>query len=492
MNERLPEPATRPGSISRRRLLLSTAVAAAGVLTPGAISLALRQRQSAPSPLALGPESLMGASSAPSLTLRARPGTISLGSRTVQTWSYDDVVPGPEIRAVAGHRVAVRLDNQLPAGTTIHWHGVRLPNAMDGAPHVTQNPVPPGGIFDYEFTARDPGTYFFHSHVGTQLDRGLYGSLIVEDPYEQLSYDRDLVVVLDDWLDGVSGTPDDAIAALDGGAVNHALTSPALGGHAGDVAYPHYLINGRTAQAPMTMLAAPGERVRLRIINAAADTAFRVALGGHRLQVVHTDGFPVHPATVDNVIIAMGERYDALVTLGSGAFPLVAVAEGKSARAFAIVRTATGAPPTATATVPQLSGSTLALSQLNATDAAFLPNLPPHVTVNLQLSQRPPGYVWTINGRTHDEGIRFNVSAGDRVRLVLHNLSSMFHPMHLHGHTFQLRPGTGRGPRKDTLLVRPLEQFTVDFVADNPGEWMLHCHNLFHSERGMMAVLGYN
>lgn len=141
--------------------------------------------------------------------LTAKPVMLDLGGPTVSTWAYGDSVPGPLVRATAGDFLKLRLDNQLPADTTIHWHGIRLHNKADGVPGMTQDPVPGGGTFLYEFTAPDPGTYFFHPHVGVQLDRGLYAPLIIDDPNEPGDYDAEWVVVLDDWVDGTGRTPDD-------------------------------------------------------------------------------------------------------------------------------------------------------------------------------------------------------------------------------------------------------------------------------------------
>ena len=154
-----------------------------------------------------------------SKTLTAKPVTLDLGGPTVATWAYADRVPGPLLRATAGEFLRVTLDNQLPADTTIHWHGIRLRNAADGVPGVTQDPVQPGTAFVYEFTAPDPGTYFFHPHVGVQLDRGLYAPMVIDDPGEPGRYDAEWILVLDDWVDGTGRTPDDVLAQLiaDGG-----------------------------------------------------------------------------------------------------------------------------------------------------------------------------------------------------------------------------------------------------------------------------------
>ncbi|NGO68213.1 multicopper oxidase domain-containing protein, partial [Streptomyces boncukensis] len=148
--------------------------------------------------------------------LTAAPARVALdGGTTVGTWTYGEELPGRELRVTAGDTLALTLANRLPRATSLHWHGLALRNDMDGVPHVTQRPVPAGGTFDYRFTVPHPGTYWFHPHTGVQLDRGLYAPLIVDDPKEPLSYDREWVVVLDDWVDGVQGsTPDGVLAEL--------------------------------------------------------------------------------------------------------------------------------------------------------------------------------------------------------------------------------------------------------------------------------------
>ncbi|MEV0380356.1 multicopper oxidase family protein [Nonomuraea sp. NPDC050643] len=440
---------------------------------------------SAPAPVSAAP------AHAHTHVLRARPTTITLGKRKAATWAYEDKVPGPLIQATAGTTVRARLVNGLPADTTIHWHGIRIDPRMDGAPGYTQAPTRQGGTFDYVFTVPDPGTYFYHSHVGMQNDRGLYGALIVADPREPLGYDEEFTVVLDDWLDGLAGTPDDALRRLNASTTHDdSIRSTALGGVAGELRHPLYLVNGRPPETPMTFRSRPGKRVRFRVINAAADTAFRVALGGHRMTVTHTDGFPCRPVTVDTFIIGMGERYDFVVTLDAGAFPLVAAAEGKAARAFALVRTARRAvAPPSDAKVTQLDGRMLTYQDLDARPADHLPR--PAKTTTVTLGMRPSGNEWTLNGRMTGDPMRLRVDRGETVRIVLDNQSPMWHPMHLHGHTFQLRFANRRGPRKDTVNIKPRERLNIDVLADNPGEWMFHCHNLYHQEQGMMGTLGY-
>ena len=424
--------------------------------------------------------------------LTARPATIDLGSRTVQTWSYGESVPGPLLRTRAGDLLRVEVTNRLPAETSVHWHGLALRNDMDGVPGITQKAIRPGAPFTYEFTTSDPGTYFFHPHSGVQLDRGLYGVLVVDDPADPGDYDQEWVVVLDDWVDGTGRTPDEVLADLmsttgmgHGGMMGGSMRSPVLGG-AGDVDYPTYLLNGRTPDAPVTLTGRPGQRARLRIVNAGSDTAFRLALAGHRLTVTHSDGFPVVPTTTDALLIGMGERYDVTVDLADGVFPLMASAEGKTGIALAVVRTGRGT--LGGAAIPELSRRLVLGSDLTADPAVRLDPAPVDRRLDAVIAGGMMRYRWTINGAPFPDHEPLDVASGERVRLRLRNRSMMFHPMHLHGHTFGLVDG---GARKDTVIVRPMQSLEVDLVADNPGQWALHCHNIYHAEAGMMTVLSY-
>ena len=449
--------------------------------------------------------------------LTPRPATVDLGGRGVDTWAYGDQLPGPLLRATAGDMLRVVVDNELPVETSVHWHGLALRNDMDGVPHLTQDPIGPGERFTYEFVAPHPGTYFYHPHSGMQLDRGLYGVLLVDDPADPGGYDEEWVVVLDDWVDGTGRTPDQVLADLRAttggggsmGGMDHgdmggsmgrmdhggmgammggeSMMSPLLGG-AGDVDYPHYLVNGRTPQDPNVFTGQPGSRVRLRIVNAGSDTAFRVALGGHRMTVSHCDGFPVMPVSTDALLVGMGERVDVVVDLADGVFPLVAAPEGKKGHALAVVRTGSGRAPAAGVRVPELEGRVLLGTDVRAARDVALVGRPVARRHDVALGGSMAPYRWTINGRTFPDRSPLPVSAGERVRLRFVNQTMMFHPMHLHGHTFGLVEG---GARKDTVIVRPMRALEVDLDADNPGQWALHCHNILHAEAGMMTTLSY-
>ena len=371
---------------------------------------------------------------------------------------------------------------------------------MDGVPGMTQESVQPQGTFTYEFSSPDPGTYWFHPHVDLHLDRGLYAPLIVEDPAEPGKYDREYVVVLDDWSDGLGQSPEMSLADLRAGRGPHALHregggpfSEELQSGGGDVSYALFLLNGRRSTMPTEFVARKGDRIRFRIINAAADTPFRVAMGGHKLTVTHTDGFPVVPVTVDTLMIAMAERYDVTVTVaGDGVFPLIAVAETKADEALGYVRSGAGAVPDASVRPAELNGRMLQREDLVAADSVSFPTTKPDRVHKVTLGEVAEGYVWTLNGKPHGENTPLQVRQGERVRLDFENTTTMFHPMHLHGHTFQVINADGRaGARKDTTIVRPKEKVSVVFDADNPGQWMIHCHNNYHQMGGMMMTLSY-
>jgi FtsP/CotA-like multicopper oxidase with cupredoxin domain len=555
------EALVHPSSLSRRRfLLLSTG----GALTLAACDRGDGQSSGEPSgtkvpvqsddPIVTELEARRTPGNPRVVTagLAAAPMALDLAGRRVDTWGYSGALPGPLLRATAGDVLEVKLRNDLPEATSIHWHGVAVRNDMDGVNDMTQLPIRPGQDFTYRFALAHPGTYWFHPHVGLQLDRGLYAPLIVDDPAEPGRYDAEHVLVLDDWLDGFDTTPDQVFTQLrtmghgsmDGmegmdhgsGAMNHPMalhsrgprvitvavgeeghghgepapvhptspgsavpgaamgrfSSPALGGDAGDVAYALHLINGRPPQDRPTFDAPPSGRVRFRIINAGSDTAYRFAIGGHRLTVTHTDGFPIAPVEVDAIIIGMGERYDVTVTATPGAWPVVATAEGKDAIATAVLRThdaqATEPPPVDARPV-ELDRQLLDYRVLRAAEPVRLGGAPEQ-TVDVDLTGDMATYKWGFT-RSTGTGEPIEIEQGRRVRLNLHNRTTMWHPVHLHGHTVALAEPSGGGARKDNINVLPGQTIAVDLHADNPGQWMIHCHNTYHLEAGMATTLSY-
>ncbi len=448
--------------------------------------------------------------------LNPQPTDIDLGGIRVRTLAYGNTMPGEVIRANIGDDLAVTVTNGLDHDTSVHWHGIALRNDMDGAAPASLN-IKPDESCTYRFSVPHSGTYWAHPHVGLDTDYGLYLPVIVDDPTEKGDYDTEWIVVLDDWTDGVGTSPQQIFSDLHSGGMGSmggsgmgnmpgmggrrtgSSTPPAtpgfsdlLGGDSGDISYPYYLINGRIASAPTIFSAAAGQRIRIRIINAGADTAFRIALADHTMTVTHTDGYPIVPAEVDALLLGMGERYDVIVTAKDGVFALTALAEGKNAQAQALLRTGSGPAPDSAFRPRELDGRIGVASTFTAADSVRLPVDGSAVALSADLGGDMMSYNWTINGRSYDDTRPLTIEQGQRARLTFTNMTMMWHPMHLHGHTFQVVNADGTsGPRKDTAIVKPMESVAVDLVADNPGSWMLHCHNGYHQESGMMTRLDY-
>ena len=498
--------------VTRRRALLSAVgLSAVGM---GAVSGLTACGLGGPTPVGVDPVMVAEAARRKSgrtrnLALTARTIDIDLAGTVVRTWAYGDAFPGTALRATAGDRVRVAFTNNLPEATSVHWHGLAIRNDMDGVPGLTTPEVGPGGTFQFDFVVPDSGTHWFHPHSGLQLDRGLYAPFIVDATHEAGGYEHEWVVILDDWTDGVGPSPEQIYAALvvagasgsdqpmAGMGMGMGMSGQGAGDSGmgnmggGDVTYPMYLINGRPPTDPSSLIAKPGQRVRLRIINAAADTIFNVALGDHDMRVTHTDGYPVQPVSTSSIQLGMGERYDAIVTLKDGVFPLVGQPIGKVGFARALVRTGGGSAPSPTFRPTELSTAPLTVDRLLAAAGSSLQRREPDTTQDLTLSGSMAPYRWTINGQAYDNTVPLVIRQGRSMRIRIQNHSMMAHPVHVHGHTFQIGPAGGGGPRKDTVLVPPMRAVAVDLSADNPGRWMVHCHNAYHAQAGMMTRLDY-
>jgi FtsP/CotA-like multicopper oxidase with cupredoxin domain len=335
------------------------------------------------------------------------------------------------------------------------------------------------------------------------MDRGLVGPLIVDplDTTHEPAFDREYILVLDDWL---TTTPEVALTQLRqaggmGGGMMGGMGAGMMSGSDGP-AYGGYLVNGALTAGTTPLRVRRGERVRIRLINGASSTTFRVGLQGHQLVVTHSDGQPIQPVTVDTLPIGMGERYDVVVSADSpGTYPLLVGPLDSSVPGVVVPFVYDGyserlaAPTVWPSTL--LRGRTLRLQDLAALKVRETVAIPNRV-VRLQLGQAMMGgYAWTINGQAYPNADPIPVAEGERIRFAVTNGTMMRHPIHLHGHFFRVR-GTAGGdsyaPLKDTVLVEPMGA-TVEFDAlmDNPGRWFLHCHHLYHMEAGMARVVEY-
>lgn len=476
-------------------------------------------------------------------TIAAVMANFTVDGKTAMASAYADgtnpatVPTGPEVRASYGDEVKVRHVNTLDTETVIHWHGIHIRNDMDGAPPLTGEAAAAGATLDYNFIVDHPGTYWYHSHSGLQADEAMLGALIVEDPEDPYKADADHVIILDDWVCGRDTMPSDILGALNPALAGHAASGSAhahhsggatasgaaassaaatpqvpeaakklvagrfaeskeLGGMVQHIAYPTHLINGRST-ADATALSGKFGKVRLRIINAAGETPYRFAVAGKTMTVIETDGYAASQVEASSIIIGMAQRIDVLIDLDDEAVPFVAVPEGtgRPSQAGAFVATtvkADGAADLPAAALASAAGAAelkktpLQDKDFSAADSAKLEKRNPDRSYKLELIQSDDAYVWGIAGE--DVG-KITMKTGERISIEMTNSTDMWHPMHLHGHTFSV-PDFG-GLRRDTLIIQPKETLTFEFDADNPGGWMFHCHNAYHLDAGMTTNFYY-
>ena len=437
-----------------------------------------------------------GPSSAPPTpplrTLRAgafRQPLLGPGEAETPVWGYEGSVPGPVLRYRQGERLVVEVENALEVDTTVHFHGIRLPNAMDGVPHLTQAPIAlNGGRFVYDFTLPDAGTYWYHPHLASsgQVGRGLYGALIVEEARPP-EVDRDIVCVLSDWrLDRegrIVGNFANAHDATHAGRIGNTIT-----------------VNGHVRAA---LEVRAGERIRLRLVNAANARIFNLAFEGHAPVVIALDGHPVAPhAPADgHVLLGPAQRADLILdcagTPGNVYRVIDASPHGRPHRVLDLAYATTPALGVQRGPVTALEPNPVAHPDLaNATTHRIV--FAGGMMGKLPDQKAHPGMFWTVNGTpypadTHDHAPMLKLAVGRSYRMELVNDTAWPHPIHLHGHAFRILSRDGKPlPREtwsDTVLLDADEGAEIAFVADNPGKWMFHCHILEHQASGMMAVI---
>ena len=449
----------------------------------------------------------LNAATSPKKTVRefrfnASPAKVSLGRGPEFTaWTYNGQVPGPEIRVKEGEIIRVYLDNFLPDETTIHWHGLPVPNPMDGVPGVTQAGIPPGKSFIYEFEAKPAGSFLYHSHVGYQLDQGLYGPLIIEPAHDPGNYDRDYTLLLEDWVmqDGAGpvtprrrrvgmGMMGGMMGRRRASGPNLPLTEPI---------YDGYAVNGRLYPEIKPLIVKKGERVKLRIVNPSSSTIYTLRLAGHILTITHADGNPIEPVHTDVIRIGMGERYDVEFKADNPGFWLLGAMDtgfGESQLKVPIlykgIRAKEPIPPSFRPPFRFASYWDMR-SRIPYEHPA---KASPDRIYRQVLSGGMHSPYWTINGRVYPNAEKLMVKEGDTVRIRYWNHSMMPHPMHLHGHFYRIvNPAVPRDlwVLKDTAIVDPMRGMEIEFVADNKGNWFHHCHNLYHMVAGMANTVIY-
>lgn len=426
------------------------------------------------------------------IVLRAGPATAPLmageaGSTPV--WAFNGSVPGPEIRVKRGETVRVRLVNDSEQPTSLHWHGIRIDNSMDGVPGLTQAPVEPGDSFDYVFTAPDAGTYWYHSHNRSweQVARGLYGPLVVEGDVAGIG--RELSLVIDDWRLTAEGAIDEA-----------SLGSMMDWSHAGRLGN-WVTVNSRSD--PLLRLKA-GEPARLRLFNVANARILDLELEGLAAELVGLDGQVfVEPRPLSGIHrLWPGQRADLVVVpQQAGTARLLAHNREDAVQIarFDVEAAAAGSPAVETVLRPNgLAEPDLddALAVDLIMEGGAMGGLASARHQGERLGMRElveKGLVWAMNGHAGHADHRgeplFSVPRGRSVRLNIGNDTRWPHGMHLHGHHVRVLSRNDvpepDSPWRDVVAMEGQEQVEIALVADNPGKWLLHCHMLEHHAGGM-------
>lgn len=388
---------------------------------------------------------------------------------------YNGQIPGPIIRGQEGSVLVVDVDNQLSEPTSVHWHGLRIDNAMDGVPGVTQDPIQPGERFKYRLRLQEAGTYWYHPHfnAGEQLERGLKGALIVEER-EPLPWSQDLVWLIDDWRFQQDGT------IYPHFNTRHDLMHDGRWGNA-------VTVNGRTQpEIPVK----PGERIRLRMIDGANARLFAPAMDGLTARIIAVDGRPVSSVfALDRFLLSPGNRVDLDISIPADAAGKSFTLEDRLTREPIVlgrivvddvpsVDTPSFEPPTAKDFIP----------------ARLFDDAPLIKTWDLNAVRGGEfGIGWSMNRRLWPDSDTAGFELGNPARIQFVNSSSRLHPMHIHGAFFRVLAVNGKPAAepftRDTVLVGPRQTVVIGLVPEHRGIWLTHCHIQSHAEAGMMTTI---
>jgi FtsP/CotA-like multicopper oxidase with cupredoxin domain len=398
----------------------------------------------------------------------AKAQTSYLAGKKASVFAYNGVLPGPLLAAKVGDRVIVHFRNDLSEPTTIHWHGLRISDQMDGSPRV-QSPVKPGEEFTYDFTVPDAGSFWYHPHVqaAEQIEHGLYGPIVVFDPRDP-TYDAQRFLVLDD------------VRLDDDGSISPASDMDGMmSGRLGNM----LLTNGRPTKEGVAS-AEQGTVERWRIVNTANARPMKIGVEGASFRVIATDGGLLpEPYTTDRLLLPVGQRYDLEVTYDRpGTAKLVSYVETQDAggNVAESAITAFSVDVTASERTPRvITWPAIALPDRQA-DV--------HATITFDVTQGPGGTEWLLNGKADSMDPLFTWTQGSTVEISLVNKIEMDHPFHLHGQFFEVLDAKQPG-LKDVVLVPARKTVKIRAYIDNPGRWMAHCHILEHAEMGMMSEI---
>ncbi|MBX4893251.1 multicopper oxidase family protein [Rhizobium bangladeshense] len=486
--------------ISRRQFLASTAAAG----TAGTVSSLT------------GFFGIAQAAAAPTL-IRAETRVIEVAGRAATVFGLVQKDGTQGLVTEAGSDFNVRLENALDAPTLIHWHGLTPPFGQDGVPDLPQPLLRPGQAHEYRFPLETPGTHWMHAHT-LQEQQLLAAPLIVADPAEARLDEQSVVALFHDFS---FKTPEELLARLTGASMGTMSGSSMSGmghemnnmngmsgvgqgavAHGGaamdinDIEYDAYLANDRTLDDPQVFPVEKNGVVRLRLINGATATAFWIDTGSLEGDAIAVDGNPIVPVRGRRFALGMGQRLDIRIRLPreEGAWPVLALREGGVERTGFFLATKSGAVKAISSNGDNAEGP------LNLSLESGLRAIKPFAEQAADLSEPViiggdmEKYTWTINGKTFGSHKPIAVRKGGRIELAIRNDSMMGHPMHLHGHHFQVVGIDGHrfsGAVRDTVWLPPKRKVIVAFDASNPGVWAFHCHHLYHMATGMMTVVQY-
>lgn len=433
-------------------------------------------------------------------TLRIISRSIEVNGKSKKVYGLVDEAGRHGLTFNKGDIFNVRLKNESNDPTLIHWHGVIPPWKADGVPGVTQDLLKPGKSYEYEFPLNISGTNWMHAHTLQEQDL-LAAPFIIRD--NQQVDEQEVVILLHDFsfkspqelYTGLTGL--DANGVMDHSKMDHSAMHHGAGGmDVNDIEYDAYLANDRTLDDPEVIQVEDGGRVRLRIINGAASTGFTIDVGELNGELIAVDGMDIIPVKGRQFPAAMAQRLDIRVTLpkGKNAFPILALREG-SEHQTGVILAVTGAGIKKWSPLAESKGPILGIQferQLRAANP--LPEKEPDFKASFHLKGTMMPYEWSMERISPDKGQGLTVKQGQRVQISLYNASMMAHPIHLHGHHFQVVAVDDtpiNGAVRDTVLIPPEVKVDIAFDANTPGKWAFHCHHLYHMATGMMGFVEY-
>jgi len=434
-------------------------------------------------------------------TLQIAPMMVELAPQVViSTIGYSNQVPGPLLRTREGQLVTVDVVNDTDVPEYVHWHGLFVPPEVDGAEEEGTPPVPPHGRRRYQFVAKPAGSRWYHSHTAAMMDlhrgsyTGQFGFFMIDSASDPGHYDQEVFLALREWQYFLSTMDQDEMAADPHDPKPERPVPPDLRPNGLEVSAPLYSINDKMLGAGDPLRVQPGQRVLIHLLNASAAQIHRVALPGHKFQVIALDGNPVPaPQPVDVIEIAPGERVDAIVEMNNpGVWILGEIRDFARQSGMGIVVEYANQKQRAQWTPPPKSHWDYTIFGTTA------PHPAPDHTLDMVFEKVPGGSNginhWLVNGKEYPHEHEFLFRQGRRYRLVFHNRSDDSHPLHFHRHVFELVELNGKptaGIRKDTVIVPAFGRAMVDLVADQPGLTLFHCHIQQHMDFGFMALFRY-